>query len=114
MVVSLRLERLGYDVDVVSTGEEAVAAVRQTRYQAVLMDCRMRGMDGYEATRQIRGIPGPASTTPIIAMTASVQDGDREECLRAGMTDYLTKPLEANLLAAALSRVDHRLSVASA
>ncbi len=114
MVASLRLERLGYQVDVVSTGDEAVAAVRRTRYRAVLMDCRMRDMDGYKATRLIRQIEGPASATPIIAMTASVLDGDREECLQAGMNDYLTKPLDANLLAAALSRAGHRLSVAPA
>jgi CheY-like chemotaxis protein len=113
MVASMRLERLGYQVDVVSTGEEAIVAVQQNRYQAVLMDCRMSVMDGCEATRRIRGLDGPAGATPIIAMTASVMDSDREECLFAGMDDYLVKPLDAQALAAALARVSPALSVSS-
>jgi CheY-like chemotaxis protein len=75
------------------------------------MDCRMRVMDGYEATRRIRRLEGPAGATPIIAMTASVMDGDRQECLFAGMDDFLIKPIDANLLAAALARVSPALSV---
>jgi PAS domain S-box-containing protein len=113
MVASMRLERLGYQVDIVSTGEEAIVAVQQNRYQAVLMDCRMSVMDGCEATRRIRGLDGPAGATPIIAMTASVMDSDREECLFAGMDDYLVKPLDAQALAAALARVSPALSVSS-
>jgi CheY-like chemotaxis protein len=104
LVASLELERLGYDVDVVATGAEAVAAVEKKRYDAVLMDCLMPVMDGYEATRGIRHLEGPASATPIIAMTASAFVGDREQCLLAGMDDYLSKPLDANLLAQALNR----------
>jgi CheY-like chemotaxis protein len=113
MVASLRLERLGYQVDVVSTGAEALAAVQEKRYQAILMDCRMSTMDGYEATRRIRSLEGPVGATPIIAMTASVMDGDREACLFAGMDDYLVKPLDGGQLAAALARVSPSLSVPS-
>ncbi len=104
LVASLRLEKLGYQVDAVTTGEEAVRAVRQARYVAVLMDCRMPVMDGYEATRQIRALSGPNRVTPIIAMTSSAMVGDREDCLGAGMDDYLAKPLDADLLAAAMAR----------
>jgi PAS domain S-box-containing protein len=104
LVVSLRLEKLGYQVDVVKTGMEAMLAVQRTGYAAVLMDCRMPVMDGYEATRQIRALAGPAGATPIIAMTSSAMVGDREDCLQAGMDDYLSKPLDAGLLATAVAR----------
>ena len=104
LVASLQLKKLGYRVDVVTTGEEALIAMQQAHYDAVLMDCRMPIMDGYEATRRIRRLDGPARGTPIIAMTASAMVGDREECLLAGMDDYLSKPLDRSLLAAALAR----------
>jgi PAS domain S-box-containing protein len=104
LVASRELEQLGYQVDVAATGEEALDAVQQTHYDAVLMDCLMPVMDGYEATRRIRRLEGPASATPIIAMTASAMVGDREECLLAGMDDYLSKPVNRTLLASALAR----------
>ena len=104
LVASLQLEKLGYQVDVVASGVDALTAMQQVRYDAVLMDCRMPVMDGYEAARRIRQLEGPAGTTPIIAMTASAMVGDREECLLAGMDDYLCKPLDFDTLAAALAR----------
>ncbi len=111
LVASLELERLGYRVDVVTTGEDAIDAVDQTRYHAVLMDCLMPGIDGYEATRRIRRLEGPGRATPIIAMTASAILGDREECILAGMDGYLSKPLDSKLLAAALARTRQQIGV---
>jgi CheY-like chemotaxis protein len=104
LVASLYLEKLGYQVDVVASGADALVEVQRTSYHAVLMDCLMPDMDGYEATRRIRQLEGPAHTTPIIAMTSSAMVGDRDLCLSAGMDDYLSKPLDAKLLAAALAR----------
>jgi CheY-like chemotaxis protein/HPt (histidine-containing phosphotransfer) domain-containing protein len=98
------LERLGYRVDVVADGAEALAAVQRTAYDAVLMDCLMPVMDGYEATARVRRLDGAAGQTPIIATTASAMVGDREKCLAAGMNDYISKPLDPKALAAALAR----------
>ncbi|MGH9123422.1 MAG: ATP-binding protein [Acidimicrobiales bacterium] len=103
LVASLRLEKMGYQVESVSTGADAIDAVQRTSYRAVLMDCRMPVMDGYEATRRIRALDGRAGRTFIIAMTSSAMLGDREECMVAGMDDYLAKPLDADQLAEALA-----------
>ncbi len=103
------LGRLGCRADVVSDGAEAVAAVRQRPYDLVLMDMQMPGMDGLEATRAIRGL-ADAVQPRIVAMTANVMRGDRECCLQAGMDDYIGKPIDADELAAALSRVQGRES----
>lgn len=99
------LEKLGYRADVVAGGAEALNALASIDYAAVLMDCRMPDMDGFEATRQIRSRErGTGHHTPIIAMTASAMEGDRERCLAAGMDDYLSKPLHLEGLEAALTR----------
>lgn len=88
------LERLGCEVEIVGTGSEAVDAVVRRQYDAVLMDCQMPGMDGYEATARVRSIERGETHLPIIAMTANVQRGDAEKCLASGMDDYLPKPLK--------------------
>lgn len=92
-VIEAMLRSLGYDVRVVSDGAEAVSQVREQAYSAVLMDCRLPVLDGYEASRQIRQIPG-RTELPIIALTANALLGDRDACLNAGMNDYLAKPFK--------------------
>ncbi|MGI0488904.1 PAS domain S-box protein [Pantanalinema rosaneae CENA516] len=101
--VALRmLERLGYRVDVVSNGLEAIAALRRQTYDVLLMDVQMPEMDGLEATRCIRQEWGSPTQPWIIAMTAHARASDREECLAAGMNDYISKPIDMVLLSNAL------------
>jgi CheY-like chemotaxis protein len=96
MVAVGLLENAGYVADVAEDGVEAVAALSGDHgYAAVLMDCRMPRMDGFTATRAIRAQERPGVRVPIIAMTASALEGERERCLDAGMDDFLTKPVDA-------------------
>jgi two-component system sensor histidine kinase/response regulator len=96
MVAVGLLESVGYATDVAVDGVEAVAALAGDHgYAAVLMDCRMPRMDGYTATRTIRANESPGAHVPIIAMTASALEGERERCLDCGMDDFLTKPVDS-------------------
>jgi signal transduction histidine kinase/CheY-like chemotaxis protein len=97
------LDRLGYIADTAVDGFEAVEAVDRVEYDAVLMDCQMPRMDGYEATAEIR-LREVGRRTPIVAMTASAMASDRERCLTEGMDDYLSKPIDRTALAEALAR----------
>jgi PAS domain S-box-containing protein len=98
------LERMGYRADVVANGLEVLEALQRQRYDMILMDVQMPEMDGLEASRAIHE-GWPAEEHPrIVAMTANAMQGDREECLAAGMHDYLTKPIQFKALQDALER----------
>ena len=104
IVAARSLERCGCRVEVVGDGREALKALEARRYDAVLMDCQMPDMDGYQATAEIRRRESGARRTPVIAMTAHAMDGDRKRCLDAGMDDYISKPMRHTALVAALMR----------
>ncbi|MCU7645267.1 ATP-binding protein [Pseudomonas piscis] len=92
-VIQAMLRSLGFSVSIVTDGAQAVRSAESLIFEAILMDCRLPLVDGYEATRQIRQLPGCADL-PIIALTANALQGDREACLAAGMNDYLAKPFK--------------------
>ena len=104
-VITRMLQKLGHRVDVAANGLEAVSALRRIAYDLVFMDCQMPEMDGFGATRAIRaGEAGTPRHIPIVALTANAMHGDREQCLAAGMDDYIAKPVTKQTLAAALER----------
>jgi signal transduction histidine kinase/DNA-binding response OmpR family regulator len=98
------LQQMGYRADLAGNGLEAIEAMDRQKYDVILMDVQMPEMDGLEATREIcRRLPSGVRPR-IIAMTANAMEGDREECLAAGMDDYLSKPIRVNELTAALQK----------
>jgi CheY-like chemotaxis protein len=97
------IEKAGCTVEVASNGAEALEKIAAEDFDVIFMDCQMPIMDGYEATKRIR--QGRLSSVPIIAMTAHAMKGDRERCLAVGMTEYLSKPLKPNAVAAMIERV---------
>ncbi|RZM77901.1 PAS domain S-box protein [Leptolyngbya iicbica] len=98
------LTQAGAIATVVDHGRAAIEALQQAPFDVVLMDCQMPVMDGYEATRHIRALPGAVSQVPIIAMTANAMQGDRQKCLAIGMNDYLAKPIVKAEMYAAIQR----------
>ncbi len=104
LVALAMLERLGCHADTAEHGGQALEMIARDVYDAVLMDCYMPGMDGFDATRAIRRLESDARRTPILALTANVTRGDRERCLAAGMDDYLPKPIRLRDLSDALQK----------
>jgi signal transduction histidine kinase/DNA-binding response OmpR family regulator len=98
------LEKLGYRVDVVDNGREAVEAAERVAYDIILMDCFMPEMNGYEATMEIRRRERGERRVPIVALTADVTLSSKEKCLESGMDDHVTKPVKRDVLGEALQR----------
>ena len=97
-VAQRTLAKAGFACDIAANGREALQALQKEHYDLVLMDCQMPDMDGFEASRRYRQMEqeqgvDPAKQMPILALTANAMQGDRERCLEAGMTDYLSKPI---------------------
>jgi two-component system sensor histidine kinase/response regulator len=103
-VTQAYLAHLGYTSQIVQNGLEALAALEDQSFDAVLMDCHMPDMDGYQATEEVRRREGSSVHTPIIAMTASALEKDRGRCIAAGMDDYLAKPIVDGELERVLAR----------
>jgi PAS domain S-box-containing protein len=104
MVAAEMLRRSGYDVEIASDGREAVLATERRRFDAVLMDCQMPVMDGFEATQEIRRREADGPRVPIIALTSSSMKGDRDTAMAAGMDGFLAKPVTADALLGTVER----------
>ncbi len=104
VVLTSMLEGLPYRLTLAKDGLEAVECANKARFDVILMDIQMPKMDGIEATRQIRMGHGPAAQTPIIALTANAMAGDREKYIAAGMTDYISKPINRQDLIEAIEK----------
>jgi CheY-like chemotaxis protein len=104
LVAAGLLAHLGYTAEVVADGRQAVEIAGRQVFDLILMDVQMPEMDGYEATREIRRNEKAGQRTPIVAMTATVTDGERERCVAAGMDDYLAKPMQKADVLAVLER----------
>jgi two-component system sensor histidine kinase/response regulator len=97
------LARSGYQIDIAENGLQAIEALRNADYDVVLMDVQMPEMDGIEATRQIRTLPGTKKFVTIIALTAQVEGHTQDELRAAGMDDYISKPINFDILFSKLS-----------
>jgi len=114
LVAQRLLEQLGATVITAASGVEAIEALGSAPQppDLILMDCQMPGMDGFETTRRIRALPVPWGTLPIVALTASVLDEDREQCLAAGMDAHLTKPVQRETLGQLLTSLKTQVTSA--
>ncbi|WP_306146928.1 MULTISPECIES: ATP-binding protein [unclassified Roseibium] len=98
LVITGFLQKLGYEADIADNGQEAIDRVQSADYGMIFMDMQMPVMDGLEATRRIRQLPGPAGLVPIFAMTANAMQQDMDLCLQSGMNGFLTKPISLDKL----------------
>jgi two-component system sensor histidine kinase/response regulator len=105
MIATLLLEKLGHTVVTAADGQAAVHQFSQATWDLILMDIQMPGMDGLGATRLIRAMEQPNQHTPIVAMTASTSDAERQSCLDAGMDDHLSKPISVTTIDQLLARL---------
>ena len=113
LVGARAVNRLGYLTEAVSGGPQALEAVAASQFDAILLDCQMPGMDGYQTALEIRRREADQGHIPIIAATANAKESDQEKCLASGMDDYLSKPIRFAELEAALDRwVAHPAPVA--
>jgi CheY-like chemotaxis protein len=105
-IAAAQLSKLGCEVEIVNNGREALNAFGKTSFDAIFMDCQMPEMDGFEATQKIRARERERSARPvtIVAMTANAMHGDRENCLAAGMDDYISKPVDLIRMQAVLAK----------
>ena len=113
-VAMAMLSKGGHRIEIANDGIEALMMASRKQYDVILMDVQMPNMSGIDATKKIRRLQGPVSETPIVAMTANAMVGDRETYLEAGMDDYVSKPIDPNLLSAVLTRQSGQASVAGA
>lgn len=107
-IIVKMLKKHDMTCDVACSGKEALKALQEKEYDIVFMDCQMPEMDGYETTARIRQMEGDKRHTIIVAMTANAMEGDREKCLKAGMDDYISKPVDFQLL---FNIIDHYTSI---
>lgn len=110
IVASGMLEKLGFDVDIAEDGQYALEKASSEQYLAIFMDLDMPRMDGFEATRAIRALDSPNSSVPIIAVTANLESGAREQCKDAGMDEYVPKPLKLSQLSKVLKHLEFSLA----
>ena len=101
-VASGMLQNFGCTVDIVNNGRAALEACERSKYDVILMDCAMSVLDGYEATRKLRSGVSANAATPVVALTAHVQEEDRQKCIDCGMNDFLSKPVKQDRLYRAL------------
>ncbi|MEB3885861.1 response regulator [Lyngbya sp. CCY1209] len=103
-VIVSQLRQLGYAADAVGDGQSALDRLQRQDYDIILMDCQMPILDGYETTAKIRDRTGPKPPPAIVALTASAMPSDRQRCLKAGMDDYLSKPIDLRALGSVIRR----------
>lgn len=100
-LISILLQQMGFELEIVSNGRDAVDFLSKEKVDLIFMDCQMPYLDGYRATAQLRA---QGLSTPIIALTAYAQSEDEQQCLAAGMNDFLAKPFKQADLRAVLTR----------